>query len=333
MFQKDLIKQFQYYVEDEKTEKKLKLYDERYRLNRRINNLSVQAYIEDTEGVHVSQAQAMNELEEINKKLDELEGDKELTEIERQIVVEQEKLADLEMLRDELKSDKNSSENAILDVYKKKELEATVEKGRLAEAQAQAHLEEALAGIRADFNGIITELDINNGFVTEAGSKLMKLESSDAVRVNISLSKYDLAKVELGQKAEVEISGQVYEGTVSKINRMAEKNDAGTRLVAAEVHIENPDDNIYLGIEGKVKIHAQKSENTLIVPIAAVNTDQTGDFCYVVKDGILEKHPVTAGLSSEDSIEIVEGLEEGDIVLTDTSMELTEGMQIEPLLM
>lgn len=333
VFQKDLIKQFQYYVEDEKTEKKLKLYDEKYRLNRRINNLSVQAYIEDTEGVHVSQAQAMNELEEINKKLEELDGNKELTEIERQIVVEQEKLADLEMLRDELKSDKNASENAILDDYKKKELEATVEKGRLAEAQAQAHLEEALAGIRADFNGIITELDINNGFVTEAGSKLMKLESSDAVRVNISLSKYDLAKVKLGQKAEVEISGQTYEGTVSKINRMAEKNDAGTRLVSAEVHIENPDDNIYLGIEGKVRIQAQKSENTLIVPIAAVNTDQAGDFCYVVKDGILEKHPVTAGLSSEDSIEIVEGLEEGDIVLTDTSMELTEGMQIEPLLM
>ncbi len=333
VFQKDLIKQFQYYVEDEKTEKKLKLYDERYRLNRRINNLNVQAYIEDTEGVHVSQAQAMNELEEINQKLEELEDDKELTEIERQIVVEQEKLADLEMLRDELKADKNSSENAILDGYKKKELEAIVQKSRIAEQQAQAHLEEALAGIRADFNGIITELDINEGFVTEAGSKLMKLESSDAVRVNISLSKYDLSKVALGQKAEVEVSGQTYEGTVSKINRMAEQNDAGTRLVAAEVHIENPDDNIYLGIEGKVKIQAQKSENTLLVPIAAVNTDQTGDFCYVVKNGMVEKRPITAGLSSEDSIEIVDGLEEGDIVLTDTSMELTEGMQVEPLTM
>ena len=333
IFPKDLIKQFEYYVEDEKTAKKLKLYDERYRLNRWINNLSVQAYIEDTEGVHVSQAQAMNELEEINKKLEELEADKELTELERTIVTQQEVLADLETMRDELKSDKNSSENGILDPYKKKELQAVVEKGRIAEQQAQAHLEEALAGIRADFNGIITELDINKGFVTEAGSKLMKLESSDAVRVNISLSKYDLSKVALGQTAEVEISGQTYEGTVSKINRMAEKNDSGTRLVAAEVHIENPDDNIYLGIEGKVKIMAQKSENTLVVPIAAINTDQTGDFCFVVKDGILERHDVTAGLSSEDSIEILDGLEEGDIVLTDTSMELTEGMQIEPLIM
>ena len=82
-----------------------------------------------------------------------------------------------------------------------------------------------------------------------------------------------------------------------------------------------------------MKIMAQKSENTLVVPIAAINTDQTGDFCFVVKDGILERHDVTAGLSSEDSIEILDGLEEGDIVLTDTSMELTEGMQIEPLIM
>lgn len=326
------IKQLQYQVEDERTEQKLKLYDERYRLNRRINNLSVQAYIEDTEGVHVSQAQAMNELEEINKKLDELEGDKELTKIERQIVLEQEKLADLEIMRDELKSDKKSSENSILDGYKKKELEAIAEKGRINEAQAQAHLEEALLGVKADFNGIITELDINEGFVTEAGTKLMKLESSDEVRVSISLSKYDLAKVKLGQKAEVTISGQTYAGTVSKINRMAQQNDSGTRLVSAQVHVDNPDDNIYLGIEGKVLIMAQESKNTLLVPIAAVNVDQEGDFCYVLKDGIVTRQMVTTGLSDVNNIEITDGLEEGDIVLTDSS-NLEEGMQAEPMIM
>lgn len=326
------IKQLQYQVEDERTEQKLKLYDERYRLNRRINNLNVQAYIEDTEGVHVSQAQAMNELEEINKKLDELEADKELTDIERQIVLEQEKLADLEIMRDELKSDRKSSENSILDGYKKKELEAIAEKGRINEAQAQAHLEEALLGVKADFNGIITELDINEGFVTEAGTKLMKLESSDNVRVSISLSKYDLAKVKLGQKAEVTISGQTYEGTVSKINRMAQQNDSGTRLVFAQVHVDNPDDNIYLGIEGKVVIMAQKSEDTLLVPIAAVNVDQEGDFCYVLKDGIVTRQMVTTGLSDVNNIEITDGLEEGDIVLT-ASSGLMEGMQAEPMIM
>lgn len=331
--QKDFINQLKYYVEDEKSERKLKLYDERYRLNRWINNLSVQAYIEDTEGVHASQAQAMNELEEINKKLDALEENKELTEIERQIADEQEKLADMEIYRDELKADKNASEDAILDSYKKKELEASAQKTRILAQQAQAHLEEAMEGVTADFNGIVTELDVNESFVTEAGTKLLKLESSDDVRVSISLSKYDLSKVKQGQKAEVTISGQTYEGTVTKINRMAEKNDSGTRLVAAEVHVENPDDNIYLGIEAKVKIHAQKSENTLIVPIAAVNTDQDGDFCYVLENGVVAIKRVTAGLTSESDIEILEGLDEGDQVITDTSMGVMEGMAAEPLIM
>ena len=186
--------------------------------------------------------------------------------------------------------------------------------------------------MKADFNGIITELEVNEGYVTEAGTKLMKLESSDNVRVNISLSKYDLAKVELGQKAEVTISGQTYEGTVSKINRMAQQNDSGTRLVAAQVHVENPDDNVYLGIEGKVVILAQKSENTLIVPIAAVNVDQEGDFCYVLRDGLVTRQVVTTGLSDVNNIEIIDGLEEGDIVFT-ASSGLMEGMQAEALLM
>lgn len=329
--QKDFINQLKYYVEDERSKRKLELYDEKYRLNRWINNLNVQAYIEDTEGVHASQAQAMNELEEINKKLDALEENKELTEIERQIVDEQEKLADMETYRDELKADKNSSEDAILDAYKKKELEASAQKSRILAEQAQAHLEEAMSGVIAEFNGIVTELEVNESFVTEAGSKLLKLESSDDVRVSISLSKYDLSKVKEGQKAEVTISGQVYQGTVTKINRMAEKNDAGTRLVAAEVHVDNPDDNIYLGIEGKVKIHAQKSEDALLVPIAAVNTDQEGDFCYVVENGIVTMKRVTAGLTSESNIEIVDGLSEGDTVITDISVGIVEGMAVEPL--
>lgn len=97
--------------------------------------------------------------------------------------------------------------------------------------------------------------------------------------------------------------------------------------------MDNPDDNIYLGIEGKVVIMAQKSENTLMAPLAAVNVDQEGDFCYVVKEGLIERRVVTTGLSDVNNIEILSGLEEGDIILTDSSMGLTEGMQVEPLLM
>ena len=192
-------------------------------------------------------------------------------------------------------------------------------------------MEEAKAGIVAEFNGVVTELEVHDGFVTDQSSKLMKVENSEEVRVTVSLSKYDLEKVALGQKAEVIVAGNTYEGTVSKINHMAEKNDSGSRLVTAQVHIDNPDENIYLGIEGRVTIYAEKAENVLVVPFSAINADQGGDFCYVIKEGIVEKRQVKIGLTSEDSMEVLEGLEEGEMVITDSSEGIEEGMKAECL--
>ena len=135
-----------------------------------------------------------------------------------------------------------------------------------------------------------------------------------------------------GQNAELTVAGKKYDGVVSKINHVAEKNDAGTRLVTAQIHIDNPDKSIYLGIEGRVLIHAQTSRNTLVVPFAAINTDQKGDFCYVISDGVVERRSVTVGLTSEDQMEILEGLSEEDVVITDSSMGVEEGMAVEPLI-
>lgn len=336
--QRDFIDELKNHVTDEKARMRLELLDEKYKLNRQQNGIAVNMEIKPdgkiTDSMWSADYEVKNKIAEIDKKIEALDLNKDLTEIEQQIVKEQEKLSDLEEWKADLKSDQKSAENSILNSYKKKELEATAERSKITEEKAQAHLDEALAGVTAEFNGIVTELNVYDGFVTDQSSKLMKVESSEDVRVNISLSKYDLAKVAVGQKAEITIAGNTYEGTVSKINHVATQNDSGTRLVTAQVHIDNPDENVYLGIEGRVTIHAQKAENVLILPFSAINTDQNGDFCYVISNGVVEKRPIQVGLTSEDSMEITEGVSEGEMVITDSSMGVEEGMaaqaQIEP---
>ncbi|MGN1171284.1 MAG: efflux RND transporter periplasmic adaptor subunit, partial [Lachnospiraceae bacterium] len=333
-FQQNFIDDLKNYITDEKAKRRLDLLNEKYKLNRQQNGIAVNMEIKPdgkiTDSMWSAEYEVKNKIAEIDKKIEALDLNEELTDIEQQIVKEQEKLEDMKETKADLKADQSSAENAILNDYKKKELEATAQKTKISEERAQAHLDEALDGITAEFNGVITELDVHDGFVTDQSSKLMTVESSENVRVNISLSKYDLEKVTEGQKAEVTVAGKKYDGVVSKINHVAEKNDAGTRLVTAQIHIDNPDKSIYLGIEGRVLIHAQTSKDTLVVPFAAINTDQQGDFCYVISDGVVERRSVTVGLTSEDQMEILEGLSEGDVVITDSSMGVEEGMAAEP---
>jgi hypothetical protein len=112
---------------------------------------------------------------------------------------------------------------------------------------------------------------------------------------------------------------------------MAEQNNSGVPMVTAKVHINNPDENIYLGIEAKIKILTESLENVMLVPVESVNIDNDGDFCYIIdENGLLQKRYVNVGISSEEYIQIIDGLSEGDEIVTSSYMgtDLEEGMSV-----
>ena len=137
-----------------------------------------------------------------------------------------------------------------------------------------------------------------------------------------------MEKIKTGQKAVVTIGGFTYDGEVAKIDRMATKNNSGAAVVNTDIKITNPDENIFLGVEAKVSISTSKSEGTLLVPFSAVNTDMDGSFVYAVENGIVVKKPVQTGISSAVDVEITEGLNEGDQILTDVTNGISEGMAV-----
>jgi len=193
-------------------------------------------------------------------------------------------------------------------------------------------LEKAQEGIIADFDGIISGIKTAVGSRVEKGSELFTIQSSSAVQVTVELSKYDLEKVKEGQSATVTVAGVSYSGTVSRINRVAQNNAQNTPVVYADVMIENPDGNIFLGIEGKAEILTGSAEGVVLVPYEAVNTDKEGDFCYLVKDGVIVRQNVVTGISSDTDVEIKEGISEGDTVVISSDMDLMEGLQVNPVM-
>ena len=162
--------------------------------------------------------------------------------------------------------------------------------------------------------------------------ELFTIQSSSAVQVTVELSKYDLEKVKEGQSATVTVAGVSYSGAVSRINRVAQNNAQNTPVVYADVTIENPDGNIFLGIEGKAEILTGSAEGVVLVPYEAVNTDKEGDFCYLVKDGVIVRQNVVTGISSDMDVEIKEGISEGDTVVISSDMDLMEGLQVNPVM-
>lgn len=241
----------------------------------------------------------------------------------------QEAQADLAEVQSELASKKAIAENdpASLSAEAKAQMEVNNNLQDLEAKSIEELIEEGRQGISAEFSGVITNSELADGATVTQGMQLFTLQSTEDVCVKITLSKYDFDKVKEGQKATVTIAGNEYSGTVTGISKIASVNEKGTPIINGTVKIDNPDENIFLGVDAKVSIDADKASNVPLISIELVNADKDGSFCYVVEDGVVAKRRITTGVASDSFMEVTQGLKAGDRVITDIG-QLEEGAKV-----
>lgn len=333
--QEDYIEGLENGIEEERNERREAILYEIESLN--IQNLSYQRemnklthQLEDDEidyynRLIMSNNMRLQQLQTESSLLDSFEATEnkdELLEIARTDLADlQEQLAIAERERD-------AAEAAILNTNSVDAITATNDLAALQAQQRLADLEAARGGVVADFDGIVTKVMAVEGAMVAQGTLLVEVSSSEDVIVSYGASKYDLESLAIGQPVEITVTGNVYEGEIVHIDRMATTDASGATSVNVDIQIHNPDENIYLGVDGKLAITSAVSEETLLVPVEAVNTNRQGDFVYVVEDGVVHMRYVTTGISSNVEIEILSGLEEGEEVVTTITSDLAEGVAV-----
>ena len=248
-----------------------------------------------------------------------------------QLAVKEEELAEFQSNLSEQKGIKNSTESTMMTADAKKQAEAAKELQALKSAEVTNAVAQVSDGIKADFAGIVTGVKPVDGSNVENGGELFTVSSIEKVCVDVSFSKSDLEKIEEGQKAVATIAGKQYEGTVTRISRAAAKNEKGASIIQGEIHIDNPDADLYLGVDARVMVEGNKAENVVMIPIEAINIGKDGSFVYVVTDGMVQKRMVTAGISSDEYTEIKKGLEVGEQVIISVDAGIEEGMAVNPV--
>lgn len=274
------------------------------------------------------QASAQKRIEEEQKNLNEI--NEKLNKYNDRLKESTERLENLQTDKAKEQGIKDSTENSRLTSAARSELSANNDLSNLNAQMTKDEIEQGRAGIQAEFSGVVTEVAAVPGGPAAKGGSLFTVASNENVIVDMSVTRFDLEKLEEGQSAEISLAGRTYTGTVSKLSRLAANNEKGTPVVSAQIHIDNPDENIYLGLEAKVAVNGRKAENVIVVPVEAVNTGMDGSFCYVVDEtGTVVKRDVETGLASAMDVEIQSGLNVGDKVIRNTGgMLVEEGMRV-----
>ena len=292
---------------------------------------NIRAVLEMTKMTKEEQKELERIQKEKNKKQEQRKAYGDVTakvsELENQLKNLQSQAESLQGSKAEEQSKKAAGEASVLTDAEKQGITSSQQAAKLTLSQSADSLAEAKAGIQAEFDGIVTSTEVAAGSAVQEGAPMFSIADASKMCVDFKVSKYNLTNLEAGQKVTITSLDRKYQGSVTNIGKVAEKNEQGVAMATARVHIDDPDDHLIIGLDAKLKIELGKKTDVLKVPIAAVNSDSKGDFVYVFSKDKLQKKYVKTGISSKKNIEIIEGLKEGEKVVTTIDTTIEDGMK------
>ncbi|HJV85340.1 MAG TPA: efflux RND transporter periplasmic adaptor subunit [Noviherbaspirillum sp.] len=169
---------------------------------------------------------------------------------------------------------------------------------------------------RSPANGIVTERKAVAGMRFMPGEMLYQIADLSTVWVLADVYEQDIAFVKSGAKAKVRINAypdKVFEGPVSYVYPTL---NAGTRTVQVRIELANPGQLLKPGMFSDVEMAASSKSNVLTVPLSAVIDSGKRRIVLVqAGEGKFEPREVRLGARSDDYIEVLEGVKEGEQVV------------------
>jgi RND family efflux transporter MFP subunit len=123
-----------------------------------------------------------------------------------------------------------------------------------------------------------------------------------------------------------EIPDRTFPGTVTRI---ASALDPTTRTLLTEIDVPNPDGALTPGIYCTVELQIPRKTPSLIVPSDAIIFNRSGLQVAVVEDGIVHIRPVTVARDLGTSVEVRDGVKEGDEVISNPPVDLVDGGKVQ----
>lgn len=208
--------------------------------------------------------------------------------------------------------------------------------------QSRAALEQAqeLLGkttITSPIDGIVIQIDVEEGETVIAGttnimgSTMMVIADPSETLTEVRVDEADIALVEIGQQADIFAAAYpdtALTGVVQSIAAVARQTPGQQSLsFLVKILLDEQDElKILPGMSVRADIYTESSSETLAVPIQAVQFDEDDDeesgqiedqpYVFVIADSAAERRNVKTGISSDSDQEILEGLSEGDLVVT-----------------
>ena len=185
----------------------------------------------------------------------------------------------------------------------------TSAKGKYLGAQAQLSYTE----IRSPIAGVVTDRPLFAGETAAAGTPVITVMDTSALLAKLHLSQIQAQQLSVGAPATLAVSG-LADPIPAKVSLISPALDPGSTTVEVWLRVENAKGTLKAGTPAHATITGRTASNALLIPFEAVQTGPDGESKFVLvinSDGAAAKRPVTLGITTSESAQILSGLGAG----------------------
>lgn len=168
--------------------------------------------------------------------------------------------------------------------------------------------------VKSEIDGIVSKIHVNPGVTLNAGTVIMDILDTDSMRAVVKVDEYDYYTMLVGTEVSVLIDALDLEipGKVASIDMQA-TGAQGISYFNAEVEFEN-DERVLSGMSAEVKSLKDSTKDTVLIDMDVLSFDKANQPYVLYKDekGTLQSKYVTVGINDGFTVEILEGVSEGE---------------------
>lgn len=170
--------------------------------------------------------------------------------------------------------------------------------------------------VRSPISGVISERFVKAGNMIGTDQQMYRVTDFSPLQAVLHIPEHEMAKIRNDQRAELRVDALPNETFVGHVERISPVVDSETGTFKVTIYVDETRDMLRPGMFGRVKIVYDTRENTRMIPKSAVISEDLAESVYVIKDSLAFKKEIQTGYTNGSNVEIINGLEDGEMVVT-----------------
>ncbi len=196
-------------------------------------------------------------------------------------------------------------------------------------ALEMANLQLSYTRVTAPISGVVAQFNVEKGSMAAPSSPAGVILEPSKMKAKAMVPESYINSLKVGERVTLEAKAlpkEIFTGTITALSPLA---DQLTKQFPVEFTVDNSSNLLKSGMFGTAYLTVGEATDLPVVPISTVLFDNEQPYVFVIENGRAQRREISTGLNSGKDVAVLDGLEEGETVISKGQHQVKNGMLVE----